>query len=346
MRKKILIFILIIALIILLFNSKKNQDLELETIVKNLDTVWAIDFLPSGEMIFTERPGRVNIYDFKNEKNTMIAEIPIAEISESGLAGIAVDPDFNENSFIYLYYTYEINRQVWNRVVRFVYVNSELIDEKVLLDKIPAAKFHDGGRIKFGPDGKLYITTGDATDPSSSQDIDSLSGKILRMNKDGTIPEDNPFGNFVYSYGHRNPQGIAWNLETDTLYETEHGPTKRDEVNIIEIGKNYGWPTTCDQISNFENPIRCYTKFTLAPAGIVYYRNNLYISGLRGTQVRKITLDNDGLTILNEEELFTDLGRIRDVVEHDGYLYIATSNRDGRGILRLGDDKIIRTKIK
>jgi len=351
MKKKlisILIFILIIFLMFVLFNSenyKKDQGFGIETIVKNLDTVWAIDFLPSGEMIFTERPGRVNIYDFNNGKNTIIAEIPITEISESGLAGVAVDPKFEENSFIYLYYTYEENGQVWNRVARFIFVNNKLNDEKILLDKIPAARFHDGGRIKFGPDGKLYITTGDATKPSTSQDINSLSGKILRMNQDGTIPENNPFGNYVYSYGHRNPQGIAWHPITKMMFSSEHGPTRNDELNIIVKGQNYGWPTECYESSDYIDPIRCYTEFTLAPAGIAFYKNELYVAALRGSQLRRIFFDKDHRTIINEEELFSDLGRVRDVVENNGYLYIATSNRDGRGFPRLGDDKIIRTKI-
>lgn len=357
MKKKKIHFlitaIIILLLIIFIFNLKNNNKIieienkkfETEIVVKNLDTPWAIDFLPSGEMIFTERLGRVNIFDFDKKEKTTIAEMQVTEISESGLAGIAVDPEFEENNFIYLYYTYEDEGVVWNRVSRFIFDGNELINEKILLDKIPAARFHDGGRIKFGPDGKLYITTGDATKPSTAQDIDSVSGKILRMNKDASIPTDNPFNNYVFSYGHRNPQGIAWDMELNRLYEAEHGPTKRDEVNIIEKGKNYGWPTTCDEPSNFKNPIRCYTEFTLAPAGIAYYENNLYIAGLRGKQLRKLALAEDGETIINEEELFSDLGRIREVVAYNGYLYIGTSNRDGRGIPRPNDDKIIRMKL-
>ena len=294
-------------------------------------------------MIFTERRGKVSVFDFENKETMVIADIPVTEISESGLAGVAVDPEFIENSFIYLYYTYD-DGNVYNRVSRFNFVSGGLKDEFILLDKIPAARFHDGGRIKFGPDGKLYITTGDAVIPSSAQDINSLSGKILRMNKDGTIPEDNPFGNYVYSYGHRNPQGIAWHPLSGGLYSSEHGPTRNDEINIIVKGQNYGWPTECDEASGFTNAIRCYTEFTLAPAGIAFYKNDLYVAGLRGKQIRRIIFDDDYRTILSEEELFIDLGRIREVVEHDGYLYIATSNRDGRGIPRLNDDKIIRVR--
>lgn len=348
-KKNYYLIIIILLLFIIIFNLKEDNDYienkEIEILVENLDTPWAIDFLPDGRMIFTERSGRVNIYDFDEKEKTTIAEIRVTEISESGLAGIAVDPVFEENNFIYLYYTYEENGKIHNRVSRFIFDDNSLIDEIVLLDKIPAARFHDGGRIKFGPDELLYITTGDATVPSTAQDINSVSGKILRMGKDASIPIDNPFGNYVFSYGHRNPQGIAWHPEKKILYEAEHGPSKRDEVNIIEKGKNYGWPTTCDEPSNYENPIRCYTEFTLAPAGIAFYKNSLYVAGLRGKQIRKLILADDGKTVIKEEELFSNLGRIRDVVEHGGYLYIATSNRDGRGIPRPNDDKIIRIKI-
>ena len=346
MKKKNFIFIMVIVLLLItlfyLFVPKEieQKGFEIEVLTENLDTPWAIDFLPDENMIFTERHGRVSILG--NGKIKVVANINVSELSESGLLGIAVDTDFDKNRFVYVYYTH----QNGNRISRFA-LNEKLEDEFILLDNIPNARFHDGGRIKFGPDGKLYITTGDATVPSSAQDINSLAGKILRMNKDGTIPEDNPFGNYVYSYGHRNPQGLAWHPVTEEIYTSEHGPTKNDEINIISKGQNYGWPNECNEISKEHvNPVRCYSEFTLAPSGMAFYKNDLYIAGLRGTQLRKIIFDKDYKTILHEEELFSDLGRIRDVVEHDGYLYIATSNRDGRGIPKLNDDRILRLKIK
>lgn len=351
MKNKNLVIIVIVAILIAAFYyviPKQQEGFDIETVVENLDTPWAVDFLPDGKMIFTERIGNVNIYDFDEKEKTIIAEISVTELSESGLAGIAVDPEFEENNFIYLYYTYENNNEIYNRVSRFILRDNKLVNEKILLDKIPAARFHDGGRIKFGPDGKLYITTGDATNPSTAQDTNSIAGKILRINKDGSIPEDNPFGNYVYSYGHRNPQGLAWHPISKQLYASEHGPTRNDEVNIIEKGKNYGWPIVeCDEIlGQYSNPIRCYSEFTLAPSGIAFYKNDLYVTGLRGTQLRKIVFDKDHKTILREEELFSSLGRIRDVVEHNGYLYLTTSNRDERGIPRPNDDKIIRVRKK
>jgi len=347
MKKKIVltaagVLMLGVALFILLQPKPvKQSGFESEVLIENLDTPWAIDFLPNGELIFTERQGRVSVFD--NGELRVVGTIKVSEVSESGLLGIAVDPEFNKNRFVYLYYTHENG----NRVSRFV-LNEVLEAEFILLDTIPSASIHDGGRIKFGPDGKLYVAAGDSASPSLAQDVNSLAGKILRMNKDGTAPEDNPFGNYVYSYGHRNPQGIAWHPITKELYASEHGPNGNDELNIIVKGKNYGWPLIeCDKISDrYVNSIRCYSEFTLAPSGIAFYKNELYIAGLRGTQLRRVVFGNDYKTILREEELFTDLGRVREVVEHNGYLYISTSNRDGRGIPRLNDDKIIRIKIQ
>src|SRR3989338_9246997 len=275
---------IVIAVLISIFSIRAKQEgFETEILAENLDVPWAIDFLPDGRMIFTERNGNVNVLD--NGKTEVVADINVTEVAESGLLGIAIDPEFENNNFIYVYYTYENG----NRVSRFV-LNEIFENETILIDNIPSAAFHDGGRIKFGPDGKLYITTGDATEPSSSQDINSVAGKILRMNKDGTVPEDNPFGNYVYSYGHRNPQGIAWHPITAELYSSEHGPSKNDELNVIVKGGNYGWPIVeCDEMSDrYINPIRCYSEFTLAPSGITFYNNDLYIASLRGSQLRKM----------------------------------------------------------
>ncbi len=359
----IIIFaLIIIVLYFLFFNSslirqpiKVTATPEMETIVNNLDTPWAIDFLPSGEMLFTERGGKVSLFDLETKELIKVGEIKVSEVSESGLLGIAVDPDFESNSFIYIYYTYDKG----NKVSRFTLEDNKLINEFILLDNIPNAQFHDGGRIKFGPDGKLYITTGDATVPSSAQEYTTLAGKILRINADGSIPKDNPFVHFasvvetseiirteIWSYGHRNPQGIAWNSNGE-FFASEHGPTKNDELNKIEKGKNYGWPTKCEEQEGINDikPIRCYTEFTLAPSGIAFYEGDLYVAGLRGNQLRRIEFDEGYTEVINEEVLFDNLGRIREVVEHDGWLYIATNNRDGRGVPREGDDKILRIKI-
>jgi len=338
----VILFVLFLALVLILPNGMNDSDFEVEVLITGLDTPWAIDFLPDNRLIFTERPGRINIFDGKN--TIRVAQIPISEVQESGLLGIAVDPSFENNNFIYLFYSYKEGEKTLNRISRFTLKNNKISNEFILLDAFPGAWFHDGGRLKFGPDGKLYATTGDAAIPDFSQDLDSLAGKILRLNKDGSIPDDNPFNNLVYSYGHRNPQGIAWHPATGVLFAAEHGPSKNDELNLIEAGKNYGWPEKCEDYSGeFVSPLRCYSEFTLAPSGIAFFDNKLYIGGLRGQQVRELEFD-DNFNIISEKELFTNLGRIRDIIAHDEYLYIATSNRDGRGIPKLGDDKIIRLK--
>jgi len=337
MNKVILFTIIALVLLLVLIPKPGKNAFEIEILVENLDTPWAIDFLPDERMIFTERPGRVSIFDGKTVD--IVGNIPVSEVSESGLLGIAVDPEFEENNYVYVYYTHDGG----NRISRFV-LKEQLQDETILIDNIPRARFHDGGALKFGPDGKLYATTGDATLPSTAQEIDSLAGKILRLNKDGTIPQDNPFRNYVYSYGHRNPQGLAWHPQTGKLYSSEHGPTRNDELNIIVKGGNYGWPKECDNLeAGFTNPIRCFMEFTLAPGAISFYNNDLYVAGLRGKQLRKIIFRDE--KIVQEEELFNDLGRIREVVEHKGNLYITTSNRDGRGIPSINDDKIIKIKV-
>ena len=337
----IFVFLIIISVLYLSIPKSINQQgYKTEILVQNLNTPWAIDFLPDGKMVFTERDGKVSIFD--NGTTKTVGNINVTQIGESGMLGIAVDPEFNTNKFIYLYYTGANG----NKISRFT-LNKTLQNETVLIDRIPSAQFHNGGRLKFGPDGKLYATTGDATNNQSAQDINSLGGKILRINKDGTVPSDNPFRNYVYSYGHRDPQGITWNPSTHEMYESEHGATRNDEINIITKGGNYGWPLYQGNESapNYIKPLIVYTDFTLAPSGIAYYNGALYVAGLRGSQLRKITLSADGNSVTGEDALFTNLGRIREVVVHDGYLYIATSNRDGRGIPQAGDDKIIRIKI-
>jgi len=321
-----------------------TEEFNVEVVVERLSVPWSIDFLPDDRMIITERPGRVLLFD--NGELHLLTTIDVSTRAEAGLLGVAVDPEFVDNNYVYLYYT----ASTGNRVVRFDFLDNEepsLVNEHILLDNIPDAPYHDGGRIKFGPDGKLYITTGDATEPELAQDLNSIAGKILRMNKDGSIPTDNPFKNsLVYSWGHRNPQGLDWNSDGE-LFSSEHGAKQHDEVNVIYAGQNYGWPDVecTDEDSSIVQPISCAIGYTLAPGGMAFYKGNLYVTGLRGSQLRQYTLADDKKTVIKEEALFTQWGRLRDVVEHKGSLYVATSNRDKRGIPNIGDDKIIRVTL-
>lgn len=326
--------------------SAADLSYETEIIGEDLEIPWEIVPLPDGRVLVTERPGRLvilgvgEIYRVQGVEHT----------GEAGLLGAVLSPDFEDDSYLYLYYTYRAGNGLLNRVSRFIFEDDTLKNEEYILDKIPGSRFHNGGRIKFGPDGKLYITTGDAQEPSLSQNLNSLAGKILRIDPDGTIPEDNPFeGSLVYALGLRNPQGLSWHPESGDLFASDHGPNSQDEVNHILPGKNYGWPNvTCTASDDrYEDPVICYFEYTMAPSGIAFLpwdsllESPLYVAGLRGNMIMRLDLDDEG-SLIGQQELFNELGRIRTVVYHEGSLYIATNNRDGRGTPRENDDKIIK----
>lgn len=317
------------------------------TVAQNLMIPWDVGFLPDGDMIVTERTGTLRRIGKQN--GTM--EVPgVLKGGEGGLMGLAVDPSFSTNQYIYLYYTTDEGGKK-NRVTRFRLNGTTLILDNIILDGIPSAIYHDGGQVDFGPDGKLYIATGDATQPNLAQDTASLAGKILRINSNGSIPSDNPFGNAVWSYGHRNPQGFTWDNK-GRMYAAEHGPTGelglccRDEVNRIEKGGNYGWPViTGDQArAGMITPLlNSGASKAWAPSGIAYAGGKLYFTGLIGASLFQATImENGGLTNLRTVISGT-YGRIRaSVLGPDGMLYLTTSNRDGRGTVRAGDDKVLR----
>lgn len=312
----------------------------LETIATGLEVPWALAFLPDGSILVTERKGTVRLMD-KDNNITQVGKITVAQNGESGLHGVALHPDFSKNHFVYFYYTYASSEQKSsNKVVRFVLENGELTGSATIVDNIPGAIFHDGGRIKFGPDGYLYITTGDAQNPSLSQDRNSLAGKILRVTDTGKASPGNPFNNLVYSYGHRNPQGLAWD-SSGRLWITEHGQSATDELNQIEKGKNYGWPEIRgdEQRAEMETPKIQSGSSTWAPAGMAFYNGSLFFGGLRSQTL--FELDTNSLEL--KEHFKDEFGRIREVVlGPDNMLYITTSNRDGRGDPKEGDDKILR----
>ena len=339
-----------------------------ETLVRGLDTPWAIDFAPDGRMFVSERPGRIRVI----RDGQLVAQpwmtLQVAEVGEGGLMGIALDPQFAQNRYLYAAFTLRApNGQLQNRLVRLRDdpnagpVGTGTLD-RVLLETIPGAQLHDGARLKFGPDGKLYMTMGDAQVPDLAQNRESLAGKILRLNPDGTVPPDNPFPNsLVYSTGHRNPQGLAWQPGTGRLYSTEHGPSGSpcclDELNFIEAGRNYGWPTITGDASRegMLPPIRhSGASATWAPAGMTFvsrgpWAGALLFTTLRGTALYRVTLDaNDPRRVTAFDPLFQgQFGRLRDVAEApDGTLYLLTSNQDGRGQPGPEDDRVIRLTVR
>ncbi len=318
-----------------------------QIVATNLQKPWSLDFA-GGKIFFTEKVGRIRVIDTGVLLKESLADLRVADVTDGGLLGLALHPDFVKNHYLYVFYTYQEGDNLWNKVLRITESNNKLSGTQVILDKIPGAEFDDGGVIKFGPDKKLYIGTGDATNESAAQDLKSLAGKILRINDDGSIPSDNPIaGSPVFSYGHRNPQGLTWN-NYGYLYETEQGPTKNDEINLIKSGQNYGWPDQeCSGSREYVGALVCYNP-SLEPGGIVYYpsgkldlRNSLIMATLRGTNLYELTIVNG--TITSQKIILDGLGRIRDVnMGPDSYLYILTGNTDGRGFPDKTDDKLLR----
>ncbi|MFX3633933.1 MAG: sorbosone dehydrogenase family protein [Candidatus Pristimantibacillus sp.] len=322
--------------------SQQEND-ELEVIAENLDVPWSIEKM-NNTFYLTERPGSiVKIEDGKMERQSVELEKEIATASEAGLLGFVLAPDFQESKLAFAYYTYEDSSGQFNRIITLQLKANVWREESLLLDKIPSGSYHHGGRLKIGPDGKLYATAGDASEREIAQDLDSLGGKILRMNLDGSIPSDNPFsGSYVYSYGHRNPQGITW-LPDGTLYASEHGNDANDEINKIEAGQNYGWPMIegYEEQEGMVSPLfTSGDESTWAPSGIEYHNGKLYVAALRGTAVLKFDLETD-----EYHEVITELGRIRDVLIEDNYLYFISNNSDGRGNSQEKDDKLYRIPL-
>lgn len=331
-------------------NDLIESNYETEIVAEGLKAPWELVVLPDGNFLITERDGQVLLL----EDGQKIEITGVEARGEGGLLGLTLSPDFIEDDLIYLYYTYVEGGTTYNRVSQFVFSGESLEDEKIVVDQIPGSRFHNGGRIKFGPDAKLYITTGDAQEKDLSQDMESLAGKILRINPDGSIPSDNPFpDSLIFALGLRNPQGLAWHPETGDLFASDHGPRSHDEVNRIEPGGNYGWPeVTCDQEdSEYISPITCYTDFTLAPSGMDFYTSEndeeilLYVAGLRGNQVMRIELDEAG-NFISEASILEEFGRVRTVFQHEEAIYLLTNNTDGRGTPRTGDDQLIKVTVK
>ena len=341
--------------------SHSPADYRIEPFVEGLEVPWSIVFTSPERILVTERPGRLRMIENGELDPDPLRTFPdVVSTGEEGLMGLTLHPDYANNKYIYLSYAYDGADGMTVKVVRYKDEGNRISDEKIIIDGLPAKQYHAGCRIKFGPDGKLYITTGDAGERHLAQELDNLYGKILRVNDDGSIPDDNPFpGTPIWSYGHRNPQGIAWYPGTDILYETEHGPSGfdgpggGDEVNIIVKGGNYGWPIVSHENTKEDmvSPLLVFTPAE-APSSAMFYsgdalpfKNNFLFGCLRGKGIMRVVIDPDDHTKIQSFEKIdgVNFGRIRDVVQGpDGYIYFGTSNQDGRGNPDKGDDKIYR----
>lgn len=342
--------------------------------IEGLEVPWSLVFLPDGRALVSERRGRISLIRERVLQKKPYAVLETSEGGEGllgslmrlvvggegGLMGLALHPRFLEEPYVYAMHTYLGPRGVENRVIRLKDRGDHGRFERVIIDGIPGGLNHNGGRIAFGPDGMLYITTGETFDAELAADRQSLGGKILRLTPEGKIPEDNPFhGSPVYSFGHRNPQGLTWDPVTGDLFASEHGPSgefglrAHDEINVIRAGGNYGWPNVvgAPSLEPFIDPIVVWKEAAVPPAGITFYKGDLFVAVLGSGALIRIGLAHTGPGYLVEriERWFAAgprkgvLGRIRDVVVGpDKYLYILTSNRDGRGSPGPGDDKIYR----
>ena len=345
-------------------STSDQAQFRVETVASGLEVPWAIAFLPGGNILFTERPGRVRIIENGKLRGEPVYVVPDVEpSSESGLMDLSLHPDFAKNNFLYMAYAYNSGGQKV-KVVRYRYDGKTLVEPKIIIENIPASPNHAGTRCRIGPDGKLYVATGDSTHWQLAQQMDSLAGKILRLNDDGSLPSDNPFVNQkgarpeIWALGVRNPQGIDWQPGTNLLFETEHGPSGfeglgggGDEFNLIERGKNYGWPVIHHKMTKegMESPLLEYSPACAPASGMFYtgsafpqFKGNFFFGCLAGRRIIRVVLN--GRNVVSQENLLANTyGRIREMEEGpDGFIYFSTSNRDGRGRPAAEDDRIMR----
>lgn len=323
-------------------NQERKETKGIETVAQGLDTPWSI--AKSNDVFYlSERPGKIiKIDGNKKTEQQVDLDKEVSTAAEAGLLGFVLAPDFKDSKEAYAYYTYEDNNQ-FNRIVKLKLENDTWKEDEVLIDKIPSGQYHHGGRLKIGPDDKLYATTGDASDEQNAQDKDTLGGKILRINVDGSKPKDNPISNsYVYSYGHRNPQGIVWTPDGQ-MYASEHGNQANDEINEIKEGQNYGWPVIegNEENDNMETPIfTSGSDDTWAPSGIAFKDGIIYSAALRGEGIMKFDVEKDEM-----KKVATKYGRIRDVYIVNDDLYFVSNNTDGRGNPSQNDDKMYKVSL-
>ncbi len=312
-----------------------------DTIAADLAVPWGLDFLPDGTAVVTERDSRrVLVIEGEQHAVRQIGTIDqAAPQGEAGLLGVAVSPTFDTDARLFFYVTTVDD----NRIVRATYDGSGLGDLEVVLDGIPNGFIHDGGRMEFGPDGLLYVSTGETGDTGLSQDKESLGGKILRITQDGDPAPGNPFDSAVWSYGHRNVQGLAFD-DRDRLWASEFGSQDYDELNLIEPGTNYGWPLVegpGGEEQGFTDPQVVWETAVASPSGLAFLDGRLWLASLRGARLWRI--DVSGAEATNPTDFFVgEYGRMRTVaVAPDGRLWVTTSNRDGRGDPAENDDRIL-----
>jgi glucose/arabinose dehydrogenase len=340
----------------------------LETVVAGLEVPWGIAFLPGGDALVTERPGRLRLVPALSKRKAgdatklpLVASIAVDSDEEGGLLGVAIHPEFERNRFMYLYMTVRESGRKSNRVERWRVaedLGSARFDRRIL-ENIPSAAYHDGGRLRFGPDGMLYVGTGDGGEPDRSQDPASLGGKVLRLTPDGQVPKDNPVaGNPLYVLGVRNTQGFDWT--GGRFYVTDHGPSGEllrrghDEVNLASPGANLGWPVIygCQTHQGMVTPSLSW-QTAVPPGGASFYtgtaipewRGSLLIGTLRSMHLHRVKLSSSDPAVVELHEVYfqDQAGRLRDVVMGpDGSAYVTTSNCDGRGDCPPDRDKILR----
>lgn len=337
---------------------------KVEVWVDSLTIPWSLRFLPNGDALVAQRPGSILRIPSGETNPTLYMDVPgnVHEV-DAGLMGLAVHPNFETTRWIYIMHAYRNNEnQLLSRVVRLNDLGSRAVVDKVVYDNLPAYAIHLGGRIAFGPDGMLYIGTGDMSQPFVAQDVNNLASKILRITEEGEIPSDNPFpGSPVYSYGHRVVQGFAWDPDTGAFFNSEHGPSGaevegsvryRDEVNKVEKGGNHGWPIVVGApgIGSYVDPKVSWNKAAVPPAGMTFYKGDLFVASLGGQALIRLVFDKQNDYQVEKVERWFSYapskgiyGRMRDVtVGPDGNLYVTTSNTDGRAAIRLHDDKILK----
>ncbi|WP_391117851.1 PQQ-dependent sugar dehydrogenase [Psychrobacillus sp. L3] len=311
-----------------------NENITAEKVATNLNTPWSIN-QHENTFYISERVG--TIAEITSNGKVVHKQVKLtndlSNASEAGLLGFVLKNDFDDSHEAFAYYTYNQNGDSFNRVVTIRQDNDAWKEVSIHLDSIPTGNIHHGGRLAIGPDGFLYVTVGDAGNPTNAQDAKSLNGKILRMREDETFE--------IYTTGHRNPQGLAWDKD-GTLFETEHGQTAMDEINRIEPGKNYGYPIIqgTETKDGLESPIITSGEHdTWAPSGITFHKGKLYVASLRGEAVKVMNVSTGEV-----ERSITGFGRVRDVFSNGEYIYFVTNNTDGRGAPNNGDDILYRLK--